>query len=74
VPVEVTSPMYATGVGLVMLGLQRSEKQKPLAGEKPVEEPVHEKSEKTARKAGAGKKLEDWFRKFFEDGIREDKR
>jgi len=74
VPAEVTSPMYATGVGLVMLGMQRLEKQKPLTDAKPVEEPGHEKSEKVSRKPGTGKKLEDWFRKFFEDGIREDKR
>ncbi len=69
VPEEITSPMYATGVGLVMLGLIRNEKIKSRP-EEPKETPTgKEKTPKPPRKPGSGKGLVDWFNKFFEEGI-----
>jgi cell division protein FtsA len=69
VPEEVTSPMYATGIGLVMLGLQRFEKTKSLNTEVETHEPEEEKPKKPAKKSGSGKGIADWFNKFFEEGI-----
>jgi cell division protein FtsA len=69
VPEEITSPMYATGIGLVMLGLDRFEKTKALPQETEIQEPDLEKPKKTAKKSGAGKGIVDWFNKFFEEGI-----
>lgn len=67
VPEEITSPMYATGIGLVMLGLQRSEKN-PAPSSEPKEETVKGKTPKSP-KPPTGKGLVDWFNKFFEEGI-----
>lgn len=69
VPEEVTSPMYATGIGLVMLGLQRFEKTKSLNTEVETHEPEEEKPKKPAKKSSSGKGIADWFNKFFEEGI-----
>jgi cell division protein FtsA len=70
VPEEITSPMYATGVGLVMLGIDRLEKQHTLPGEEKETEDDKLKKSKEAKKAPAsGKGLKDWFNRFFEEGI-----
>jgi cell division protein FtsA len=70
VPEEITSPMYATGVGLVMLGIDRLEKQHTLPGEEKETEDDKSKKSKEAKKAPAsGKGLKDWFNRFFEEGI-----
>jgi cell division protein FtsA len=64
VPEEVTSPMYATGVGF-----QRSERHdSELVPEK---EPAEgeDMSKKVPKKKVPGKGLVDWFNKFFEEGI-----
>ncbi len=67
VPDEVTSPMYATGVGLVMLGLQRNEKFGTLPQQEKETEEEKDKPQKPSKKSGKG--LMDWFNKFFEEGI-----
>jgi len=70
VPEEITSPMYATGVGLVMLGIERLEKQQSLPGdEKETEEEKSKKTKETKKTPASGKGLKDWFNRFFEEGI-----
>ncbi len=69
VPEEITSPMYATGIGLVMLGLLRNEKNPPSVPEPTEVEPGKGKTPKPPKKPGTGKGLVDWFNKFFEEGI-----
>lgn len=69
VPDDITSPMYSTGIGLVMLGLTRVEKQKVLPKEPAETEEGKTKTPKAPKKPGTGKGLMDWFNKFFEEGI-----
>ncbi len=69
VPEEITSPMYATGIGLVMLGLLRNEKNPSSVPEPTEVEPGKGKTPKPPKKPGTGKGLVDWFNKFFEEGI-----
>lgn len=70
VPEEITSPMYATGVGLVMLGLQRNERHLTPSNEQVQEgDPATETPVKQPKKKPGGKGLMDWFNKFFEEGI-----
>jgi len=74
------SPMYSTGIGLVIEGIQRYEKEKdkmkasmPVVEEVvPVEEETRKKKERKPRKAEASsKKFTDSFveniRKWFEE-------
>ncbi len=80
VPEEMASPMYSTGIGLVIEGIQRYEKEKdkmkasmPVVEEVvPVEEETRKKKERKPRKAEASsKKFTDSFveniRKWFEE-------
>lgn len=57
VPKEIASPMYATGIGLVIIGLERFEKDLNKEKEK------SGKNEKAARKAKSGffEKIKGWF-------------
>ncbi|MBP7849338.1 MAG: cell division protein FtsA [Lentimicrobiaceae bacterium] len=57
VPKEIASPMYATGIGLVIIGLERFEKDLNKEKEK------SGKNEKAARKARSGffEKIKGWF-------------
>lgn len=73
---EITSPMYATGIGLVMLGMQRSERARKLIPQ-PVEEDTGDENKKgkkrtkkteTQKPWTKGKGFIDWFRDFFDDG------
>jgi len=66
---DITSPMYSTGIGLVMLGLTRVEKMKTTDREPAEPEETKTKTQKTPKKPGSGKGLMDWFNKFFEEGI-----
>jgi cell division protein FtsA len=77
VPEEITSPMYATGVGLVMLGMQRSERARKINPEEPVEEEQTDdtkrpkkkpKKSETSKPWTKGKGFIDWFKDFFDDG------
>ncbi|HNX43624.1 MAG TPA: cell division protein FtsA [Bacteroidales bacterium] len=72
---EITSPMYATGVGLVMLGMQRNERSRKLTPEEP--EAVDQDKKKTKKGVkktdsqkswNRGKGFIDWFKDFFDDG------
>lgn len=70
VPEEITSPMYSTGVGLVMLGLQRNERHLTPSNEHIEEaDTATETAVKQPKKKPGGKGLMDWFNKFFEEGI-----
>ena len=69
VPEEVTSPMYATGIGLVMLGLKRAEKLKSLPEEMNDIENEKDKKIKKEKKPTMGKGIKDWLNDFFREGI-----
>jgi hypothetical protein len=60
-----TSPMYSTGLGLVLMGMQRTDVSRI---KNDVSKP---ESEKTEQKPPAPKhnKVSDWLDKFFGDGI-----
>lgn len=62
VPDEMASPMYATGVGLVIEGIARldKEKGKAMQGEK---KKGKQKSEKQPRQASFLKTIQEWFEK-----------
>ncbi len=63
---EMTSPMYSTALGLILLGLQRGD----LAGPKSNSAPTEEKAEKVEPvKRKSGSKLTEWMDKFFREGI-----
>jgi cell division protein FtsA len=63
---QITSPMYATGIGLVLMGMQRSEiPDQPNGADtepEPTVAPEKEKAPKT-------NKVAEWFEKFFGEGI-----
>lgn len=66
VPDEMASPMYATGIGLVIIGLQRSEK----VVVKGTERPEKEEKEKPNKEKKQSKSFLDKIKKFFEeDGV-----
>lgn len=66
VPDEMASPMYATGIGLVIIGLQRSEK----VVVKGTERPDKEEKEKPNKEKKQSKSFLDKIKKFFEeDGV-----
>ena len=62
VPDEMASPMYSTGIGLVIIGLQRYEKEL-MKGEKP--EKTHKETLKKPEKPN--KSFLDRIKKFFEE-------
>lgn len=67
---EVTSPMFATGTGLVMIGLNRHElKVNKTGGEEKIEEPSDSKKETKKREKQKGGGIGEWFDKFFKEGI-----
>lgn len=62
---EITSPMYSTAIGLVLLGMQRADLSQIKNGGSKKEE--HESPEKaTVPKAN---KVSEWIDRFFRDGI-----
>lgn len=74
-PEEMTSPMYATGIGLVIMGLQRYEneqkkrvrKEEPVATPAPqnIAQPTHKEKEKkeddTRRRTSFLERIQRWF-------------
>lgn len=63
---EMTSPMYSTALGLILLGLQRGEIASHKNDSTQTENP--EESPKT-QKPKAGNRLTEWMEKFFREGI-----
>lgn len=69
VPEEMASPMYSTGIGLVIIGLQRSERDLVKNSEKGEKEEKPEKQKKDREKK-TSKSFLDKIKKFFEeDGV-----
>lgn len=68
VPDELASPMYATGIGLVIEGMGRyyKEMEKSKAEEEPVEEYEEEAEQKETKPISFLKKIQDFFEK---DGV-----
>lgn len=68
VPDELASPMYATGIGLVIEGMGRyyKEMEKSKAEEEPVEEYEEEAEQKETKPVSFLKKIQDFFEK---DGV-----
>ncbi|MCD4788785.1 MAG: cell division protein FtsA [Bacteroidales bacterium] len=68
VPDELASPMYATGIGLVIEGMGRyyKEMEKSKAEEEPVEEYEEESEQKETKPVSFLKKIQDFFEK---DGV-----
>lgn len=63
---EVTSPMYSTALGLILLGLQRGEQTGQKGNTAPDDETeIPEKP----KKPKSGGRLTDWMDKFFREGI-----
>jgi cell division protein FtsA len=62
---EMTSPMYSTALGLVLIGMQRTDFTKTKNDE---ETPEVIKPTKTPSVPGRGK-MTEWLDKFFGDGI-----
>lgn len=62
-----TSPMYSTGLGLVLIGMQRSDISKKLT--KPETAEIPEPAKTPTPPPSGGGKIKDWFQKFFEEGI-----
>jgi cell division protein FtsA len=63
---ELASPMYATGIGLVIEGLQRYYKEKERRTEKVINEPEDEEQKKEEKETKSGrflKKIQDFFEK-----------
>lgn len=67
---EVTSPMFATGTGLVMIGLNRHEvKMNKTENEEKKEEPADSKKETKKREKQKGGGISEWFDRFFKEGV-----
>ncbi len=62
---EMTSPMYSTAIGLVLLGMQRSD----VSRIKNDEEQPEEIDPKPKTPAPKQNKVSDWLDRFFRDGI-----
>jgi cell division protein FtsA len=62
---EMTSPMYSTAIGLVLLGMQRNDVSRIKNGEEKSEEP----DVKQKIKEPKHNKVSDWLDRFFGDGI-----
>lgn len=63
VPDEMASPLYSTGIGLVIEGIARLDKEKVKASSKSDKKKSKQKSEKPARQASFLKVIQDWFEK-----------
>ena len=67
---DITSPLYATAVGLVLDGLQRQDKQQPVAESSPdsdKESPETPKDPPPARSKGFLEKLTERVKEFLEN-------
>jgi cell division protein FtsA len=62
---EMTSPMYSTGLGLVLMGMQRADVSRI---KNDVTKPEDVKAE-TKAPAPKHNKVADWIDRFFKDGI-----
>jgi cell division protein FtsA len=62
---EMTSPMYSTGLGLVLLGMQRADVSRIKNDTTKTEAPAKEENP-TVKKPN---KVSDWIDRFFRDGI-----
>ena len=62
---EMTSPMYSTGLGLVLMGMQRADVSRV---KNDVSKPEEKETEQKAPKPKANK-VADWLDRFFGDGI-----
>jgi cell division protein FtsA len=62
---EMTSPMYSTAIGLVLMGMQRSDVSRIKNGE----EKPEESDDKPKVKEPKHNKVSDWLDRFFGDGI-----
>jgi cell division protein FtsA len=62
---EMTSPMYSTAIGLVLIGMQRSDVTRIKNGE----EKTEESDKKPKVKEPKHNKVSDWLDRFFGDGI-----
>ena len=63
---EMSSPMYATGIGLVLMGMQRSDVSRI---KNDVEKPEEETDVKAKPQATKHNKVSEWLDRFFGDGI-----
>ncbi len=63
VPDEMASPLYSTGIGLVIEGIVRLDKEKVKASSKSDKKKGKQKGEKPARQASFLKTIQDWFEK-----------
>lgn len=61
VPDDMASPMYATGVGLVIEGIARLDREKEKAVSKGDKKKGKQKGVRPARQAGFLKTIQDWF-------------
>ena len=62
---EMTSPMYSTGLGLVLMGMQRADASRVKNdASKPEEKEAEQKPQKVK-----SNKVADWLDRFFGDGI-----
>ena len=62
---EMTSPMYSTGLGLVLMGMQRADVSRVKNdASKPEEKETEQKPQKVK-----SNKVADWLDRFFGDGI-----
>lgn len=76
-PPEMASPMYATGIGLIIMGLQRIEnelkKRPPEIKEEPQKPIIPEKQDDMAEKQATDKRRRESFlqrmQRWFEDGV-----
>jgi cell division protein FtsA len=67
---EVTSPMFATGTGLVMIGLNRHEvKMNKTENVEKKDEPADLKKETKKREKQKGGGIGEWFDRFFKEGV-----
>lgn len=63
VPDEMASPLYSTGIGLVIEGIVRLDKEKEKKISKSEKKKGKQKGEKPARQANFLKTIQDWFEK-----------
>jgi len=63
---DITSPMYATGVGLVLMGMQRGVAADP----NPDKDKITDQDEKGKKAPPKQSKLSEWMDRFFGDGIK----
>ena len=61
VPDDMASPMYSTGIGLVIEGLSRLNREKEKEGGKGEKKKTRQKSDKSGKPAKFLKTIQDWF-------------